>query len=248
VFATAVEAGATIINVPDTVGYTMPVEFSRLVRRVREQVVGDREVTISVHCHDDLGLAVANSLAAIEAGARQVECTINGIGERAGNASLEEIVMAMKVRGDQLPFETAIQTEQLYPTSQLLSSIIGCPVQPNKAIVGRNAFAHEAGIHQHGVISNPLCYEIMTPESVGVPANNLVLGKHSGRHALALRYEDLGYSIQPEEVDVIYERFTSLADRKKRIYDQDLIALLQIGAGASERIATEGATVAGRWA
>jgi 2-isopropylmalate synthase len=248
VFAIAVEAGATIINVPDTVGYTMPVEFSRLVRRVREQVVGDREVTISVHCHDDLGLAVANSLAAIEAGARQVECTINGIGERAGNASLEEIVMAMKVRGDQLPFETAIQTEQLYPTSQLLSSIIGCPVQPNKAIVGRNAFAHEAGIHQHGVISNPLCYEIMTPESVGVPANNLVLGKHSGRHALALRYEDLGYSIQPEEVDVIYERFTSLADRKKRIYDQDLIALLQIGAGASERIATEGATVAGRWA
>ena len=231
VFATAIEAGATIINVPDTVGYTMPVEFSRLVRRVREQVVGDRNVTISVHCHDDLGLAVANSLAAIDAGARQVECTINGIGERAGNASLEEIAMALKVRADQLPFETAIQTQELYPTSQLLSSIIGCPVQPNKAIVGRNAFAHEAGIHQHGVISNPLCYEIMTPESVGVPANNLVLGKHSGRHALALRYEDLGYSMQPDEVDVIYERFTSLADRKKRIYDQDLIALLQIGSG-----------------
>ena len=248
VFATAIEAGATIINIPDTVGYTMPVEFSRLVRRVREQVVGDRNVTISVHCHDDLGLAVANSLAAIDAGARQVECTINGIGERAGNASLEEIAMAMKVRADQLPFETAIKSQELYPTSQLLSSIIGCPVQPNKAIVGRNAFAHEAGIHQHGVISNPLCYEIMTPESVGVPTNNLVLGKHSGRHALALRYEDLGYPMQPAEVDVIYERFTSLADRKKRIYDQDLIALLQVGSGAGERISPESATVVGRWA
>ncbi len=241
VFATAIEAGATIINVPDTVGYTMPVEFSRLVNRVREQVVGDREVTISVHCHDDLGLAVANSLAAIDAGARQVECTINGIGERAGNASLEEIVMALKVRGDQLPFDTGIQTEQLYPTSQLLSGIISCPVQPNKAIVGRNAFAHEAGIHQHGVISNPLCYEIMTPESVGVPANNLVLGKHSGRHALALRYEDLGYAMGPEEVDALYQRFTSLADRKKRIYDQDLIALLQVGSVVDESLAAEGA-------
>src|SRR6266540_2325158 len=155
VFATAIEAGATIINVPDTVGYTMPVEFSRLVNKIRDQVVGDRDVTISVHCHDDLGLAVANSLAAIEAGARQVEGRINGIGERAGNASLEEIAMALKVRADQLPFETAIRTEELYPTSQLLSAIISCPVQPNKAIVGRNAFAHEAGIHQHGVISNP---------------------------------------------------------------------------------------------
>ncbi|MEP6743675.1 MAG: 2-isopropylmalate synthase [bacterium] len=248
VFATAIAAGATIINVPDTVGYTLPVEFSRLVSRIRKQVVGDRSITISVHCHDDLGLAVANSLAAIDAGARQVECTINGIGERAGNASLEEIAMAMKVRADQLPFETAIQTQELYPTSQLLSSIIACAVQPNKAIVGRNAFAHEAGIHQHGVISNPLCYEIMTPESVGVPANNLVLGKHSGRHALALRYEHLGYPMQPAEVDVIYERFTSLADRKKRIYDQDLIALLQIGSGAAERIATDGAAIAGRWA
>lgn len=247
VFATAIEAGATIINVPDTVGYTMPAEFSRLVSIVRERVVGDRNVTISVHCHDDLGLAVANSLAAIEAGARQVECTINGIGERAGNASLEEIAMAMKVRADRLPFETAIQTQQLYPTSQLLSSIIGCPVQPNKAVVGRNAFAHEAGIHQHGVISNPLCYEIMTPESVGVPANNLVLGKHSGRHALVLRYEDLGYTMQPEEVDAVYERFSSLADRKKRIYDQDLIALLQVGSAANERM-TEGATATARWA
>jgi 2-isopropylmalate synthase len=248
VFATAVEAGATVINVPDTVGYTMPTEFSRLVTRVREQVVGNRnDITISVHCHDDLGLAVANSLAAIEAGARQVECTINGIGERAGNASLEEIVMAMKVRADRLPFETAVDNQQLYPTSQLLSSIIGCAVQPNKAIVGRNAFAHEAGIHQHGVISNPLCYEIMTPESVGVPANNLVLGKHSGRHALGLRYEDLGYSMQPAELDLVYQRFSALADRKKRIYDQDLIALLS-GSFAAEGIAAEHATAASGWA
>lgn len=247
VFDTAIESGATVINVPDTVGYTMPVEFSRLIQRVRE-LVGERKVVISVHCHDDLGLAVANSLAAIDAGARQVECTINGIGERAGNASLEEIAMAMKVRADQLPFESSIQTEQLYPASQLLSSIIGCPVQPNKAVVGRNAFAHEAGIHQHGMISNPLCYEIMTPESVGVPASNLVLGKHSGRHALALRYEDLGYSMLPAEVDVVYKRFTSLADRKKRIYDQDLIALLQGAFSAREPIATEAVSVGGNWA
>jgi 2-isopropylmalate synthase len=248
VFAVAVEAGATVINIPDTVGYTMPTEFSRLVQTVRERVVGDREnITISVHCHNDLGLAVANTLAAIEAGARQVECTINGIGERAGNASLEEIVMAMKVRADRLPFETAIQTQQLYPSSQMLSSIIGSSVQPNKAIVGRNAFAHEAGIHQHGVISNPLCYEIMTPESVGVPANNLVLGKHSGRHALALRYEDLGYAIQADELDEVYLRFTALADRKKRIYDQDLIALLQVAPPLPERITTEVAS-ASSWA
>ena len=184
----AVDAGASVLNVPDTVGYTTPVEFTHLVQQVRERVVRDRDVIISVHCHNDLGLAVANSLAAIEAGARQVECTINGIGERAGNASLEEIVMALHVRADRLPFETGIKTQELYPTSQLLSSIVGFDVQPNKAIVGRNAFAHEAGIHQHGVINNPLCYEIMTPESVGVPANSLVLGKHSGRHAFSLRY------------------------------------------------------------
>ena len=234
VFTVAVEEGATIINVPDTVGYTMPTEFSQLVRTIRERVVGDRDVQISVHCHNDLGLAVANSLAAIDAGARQIECTINGIGERAGNASLEEIVMAMKVRADQLPYETSIDTRQIYPTSQLLSAIIGCPVQPNKAIVGRNAFAHEAGIHQHGVMSNPLCYEIMTPESVGVPTNKLVLGKHSGRHALALRYEELGYSLAPDEVSAAYGRFSELADRKKRIYDQDLIALLSVGARTIE--------------
>ncbi len=225
VFSVAVEEGASVLNVPDTVGYTMPTEYAKLIRLVRERVAGD-EVQISVHCHNDLGLAVANSLAAVAAGARQVECTVNGIGERAGNASLEEIVMAMHVRSDQLPFETGINTAELYPASQLLSEIVGFDVQPNKAIVGRNAFAHEAGIHQHGVINNPLCYEIMTPESVGVPNNRLVLGKHSGRHALALRFAELGYSLDQVEVDDAYRRFTRLADRKKRIYDQDLISLL----------------------
>src|SRR5215470_14345720 len=228
----AVEAGASILNVPDTVGYTTPFEFARLVQQVRERVVRDRQVIISVHCHNDLGLAVANSLAALEAGARQVECTINGIGERAGNASLEEIVMALHVRADRLPFATNIKTAELYPASQLLSSIVGFEVQPNKAIVGRNAFAHEAGIHQHGVINNPLCYEIMTPESVGVPANSLVLGKHSGRHALSLRYLELGYDVNTAELDAAYRRFTNLADRKKRIYDQDLISLLSAGVRA----------------
>ena len=229
----AVNAGATVLNVPDTVGYTTPPEIAHLVRQVRERVVRDRDVIISVHCHNDLGLAVANSLAAIEAGARQVECTINGIGERAGNASLEEIVMALHVRADRLPFETGVETSELYPTSQLLSSIVGFDVQPNKAIVGRNAFAHEAGIHQHGVINNPLCYEIMTPESVGVPANSLVLGKHSGRHALSLRYMELGYDINATELDAAYRRFTDLADKKKRIYDQDLISLLSTTACAA---------------
>jgi 2-isopropylmalate synthase len=231
----AVNAGASVLNVPDTVGYTTPMEYTHLVQQVRERVVKDRDVIISVHCHNDLGLAVANSLAAIEAGARQVECTINGIGERAGNASLEEIVMALRVRADRLPFETNIDTRELYPTSQMLSSIVGFDVQPNKAIVGRNAFAHEAGIHQHGVINNPLCYEIMTPESVGVPANSLVLGKHSGRHALALRYAELGYHVTSAELEMAYRSFTDLADRKKRVYDQDLISLLAdkvVGAAA----------------
>lgn len=229
----AVDAGASVLNVPDTVGYTTPPEYTHLVQQVRERVVRDRDVIISVHCHNDLGLAVANSLAAIEAGARQVECTINGIGERAGNASLEEIVMALHVRADRLPFETSIKTHELYPTSQLLSNIVGFDVQPNKAIVGRNAFAHEAGIHQHGVINNPLCYEIMTPESVGVPANSLVLGKHSGRHALSLRFAELGYDVTSAELDAAYRKFTNLADRKKRIYDQDLISLLSNAARAA---------------
>jgi 2-isopropylmalate synthase len=221
-----VEAGATTLNIPDTVGYTIPSEFSRLIAAIRERVRGIQKVTISAHCHNDLGLAVANSLAAVEAGARQVECTINGIGERAGNAALEEIVMALRVRADRLPFATGVQAEQICPTSQALSAILGFQVQPNKAIVGCNAFAHEAGIHQHGVLSNPLCYEIMTPESVGLTSNRIVLGKHSGRHALSRRYEELGYPVTGAELDAVYQRFTELADRKKNIYDRDLISLL----------------------
>ncbi|HKC66420.1 MAG TPA: 2-isopropylmalate synthase [Pyrinomonadaceae bacterium] len=235
VLGVAVAEGATTLNIPDTVGYTTPAEFTELIKRVRERVVKSEKVTISVHCHNDLGLAVANSLAAIEAGARQVECTINGIGERAGNAALEEIVMALHVRADRLPYECGIETQELYPTSQLLSEIIGFSVQPNKAIVGRNAFAHEAGIHQHGVLSNPLCYEIMTPESVGVPANSLVLGKHSGRHALAQRYAELGHFLSSAELNAAYTRFTRLADRKKRIYDQDLLSLLSTETSPKEQ-------------
>jgi 2-isopropylmalate synthase len=231
VLSVAVEEGAQTLNIPDTVGYTLPTEYNHLIRTIRERVVKDSSITISVHCHNDLGLAVANSLAAIEAGARQVECTINGIGERAGNASLEEIVMAMHVRNDRLPFKTGVHTEYIYPTSQLLSEIIGFSVQPNKAIVGRNAFAHEAGIHQHGVLNNPLCYEIMTPESIGLPANRIVLGKHSGRHALSKRYEELGYSLSPAELEEVYKRFIELADRKKKIYDQDLLSFISSGIG-----------------
>jgi len=226
IFGIVAEEGATILNVPDTVGYTLPTEYAGMIRTIKEKVVGDREITISVHCHNDLGLAVANSLAAIEEGARQVECTINGIGERAGNASLEEFVMASAVRSDKIPYSNSIDTRQLYPSSQMLSSIIGFGVQPNKAIVGRNAFAHEAGIHQHGVLSNPLCYEIMTPESVGVPQNDIVLGKHSGRHALLARFGELGYEFDAGEIGDIYSRFVALADKKKNIYDQDLLALV----------------------
>jgi 2-isopropylmalate synthase len=226
----AVESGATVLNIPDTVGYSLPNEYGHLIRTIKERVVGDKNVTISVHCHNDLGLAVANSLAAIEAGARQIECTINGIGERAGNAALEEVVMALSVRGDQFNVSNNIVTTQLYPASQLLTSIISFGVQPNKAIVGLNAFAHLAGIHQHGVLSNPLCYEIMTPESVGVPNNSIVLGKHSGRHALVARYEALGHTFSAEELGEIYARFTTLADKKKDIYDQDLLALIPQGA------------------
>lgn len=226
VLGVAIEAGAKTINIPDTVGYTTPGEIFDLIKRVKDSVVKDREVAISVHCHNDLGLAVANSLSALSAGASQVECTINGIGERAGNAALEEIVMALHIRADRMKAETNIITPLLYPTSQMLSEIISFGVQPNKAIVGRNAFAHEAGIHQHGVLSNPLCYEIMTPESVGVPSNSIVLGKHSGRHALAQRYNEMGFELNKEEIDEAYSRFTKLADRKKKIYEQDLISIL----------------------
>ena len=224
-----IEAGATTVNIPDTVGYTIPTEFADVIRTLRERVHGMEKATISVHCHNDLGLAVANSLAAIEAGARQVECTVNGIGERAGNAALEEIVMALRVRADRLPYTTNVRTPELYPSSQLLASIIGSGVQPNKAIVGSNAFAHEAGIHQHGVLSNPLCYEIMTPESVGAAGTRIVLGKHSGRSALARRYQELGHTLSAPELESAYTRFTELADRKKNIYDQDLLSLVAEG-------------------
>jgi 2-isopropylmalate synthase len=219
------EAGATTINIPDTVGYTIPRDMARIISAIVERVRG-REVTVSAHCHNDLGMAVANSLAAVEAGARQVECTINGIGERAGNASLEEIVMALRVRNDSLPFETGIHTEELYPSSQLLTQITGVAVQPNKAIVGRNAFAHEAGIHQDGMIKNPLTYEIMTPQSVGVPDSRLVLGKHSGRHALGLRCEQLGHQFSRRELDQIYRRFVALADEIKTVEDHHLLAII----------------------
>jgi 2-isopropylmalate synthase len=224
--AAAVKAGATTINIPDTVGYAIPDEYAGLIRTIRERVKGIEKVTISVHCHNDLGLAVANTLAAIQAGARQVECTINGIGERAGNASLEEIAMALTVRQAQLPYATGINTPEIYSSSSILSDIIGFAPQPNKAIVGRNAFAHEAGIHQHGVIANPLCYEIMTPESVGVPGNKLVLGKHSGRHALGKRLAELGHTVSRAELDTLYLGFMKLAESKKKIYDQDLLSLL----------------------
>ena len=223
-FRTAVEAGATTLNIPDTVGYTMPAEYAEIVRQVRE-AVGEGP-TLSVHCHDDLGLAVANSLAAVASGARQIECTINGIGERAGNASLEEVVMTLRVRHDLMPYSTGVRTELLYPTSQMLSGIIGVAVQPNKAIVGRNAFAHEAGIHQDGVLKLALTYEIMTPQSVGVPTNRLVLGKHSGRHALQRRCEELGHPLDANQVREVYRRFIELADRKKVVLDEDLIRLL----------------------
>ena len=230
VFAAVIDAGVKVLNVPDTVGYTTPPEYSQLIQLVRERVVRNAPVTVSAHCHNDLGLAVANTLAAIEAGATQVECTINGIGERAGNAALEEVIMACTVRSDRLPFSTNIVTRELVPTSRMLSEIIRCPVQPNKAVVGGNAFSHEAGIHQHGVLSNPLCYEIMTPQSVGASATQIVLGKHSGRHALAERYAQLGSKLSSDELDRAYVQFTALADRKKRIYDQDLLSLLPQGA------------------
>jgi 2-isopropylmalate synthase len=220
-----VAAGARTVNLPDTVGYSVPEEYGTLIGRMTK-VLGDSAV-VSVHCHDDLGLAVANSLAAVQAGARQVECTINGIGERAGNASLEEVVMAINTRRDRLPFETRIATEHLYPASQLLSSLITFGPQPNKAIVGENAFAHEAGIHQDGVLKERTTYEIIEPKSVGVPESKLVLGKHSGRHALAKRCEDLGCPLNREQLDEMYRRFTALADRKKGLRNEEIAALAQ---------------------
>jgi len=221
-----VEVGATTLNIADTVGYTVPTEFGDLITTIRRRVKGIENVTISAHCHNDLGMAVANALAAVAAGARQVECTINGIGERAGNASLEEIVMAMRVRPDRYAYETGIVGEQIFSASQMLSEITGVPVQPNKAIIGRNAFAHEAGIHQDGVLKNPLTYEIMTPQSVGVPDSKLVLGKHSGRHALSIRCEQLGYQFDRSGLDDVYRRFVGLADNIKHVEDHHLLELI----------------------
>ncbi len=223
----AIEAGATTINIPDTVGYSLPEEYAAIFRMLKQRVPDSERITFSTHCHDDLGMAVANSLAGVQAGARQVECTINGIGERAGNAALEEIAAALMVRRDRFPLTSGIVMKQLYPTSQLLSEIVTFSCSPNKAVVGANAFAHESGIHQHGVLANPLTYEIMTPESVGVPASNIVLGKHSGRRALEHRLKDLGITLTRSDLDVLYRRFTELADRKKLIYEQDLLELLQ---------------------
>jgi 2-isopropylmalate synthase len=232
-----VAAGARTVNLPDTVGYSVPEEYGALIGRM-VRALGDSAI-VSVHCHDDLGLAVANSIAAVQAGARQIECTINGIGERAGNASLEEIVMAFKTRSDKLPFETKIVTEHIFAASQLLSRTITFGPQPNKAIVGDNAFAHEAGIHQDGYLKERTTYEIIDPKSVGVPESKLVLGKHSGRHALHKRAEDLGFQLEKAELDVLYHRFTALADRKKGVSNDEILALVHEVVGAKAAAAND---------
>ncbi len=228
-----IDAGARVINIPDTVGYMTPDEFGWRIRTLLEKVPNSDKAIFSVHCHNDLGLAVANSLAAVENGARQVECTINGLGERAGNASLEEIVMIMKTRGDRYDIDMGIDTSKIVPTSKLVSQITGMPVQPNKAIVGANAFAHESGIHQDGVLKHQKTYEIMTPESVGWNTNRMVLGKHSGRAALKSRYKILGIELDDEKLVAVFERFKVLADKKKDIFDEDLMAILS---GDSEEV------------
>jgi 2-isopropylmalate synthase len=222
----AINAGATTINIPDTVGYTVPEEYYELFKMVRERVPNSDKARFSVHCHDDLGMAVANSLAGVRAGARQIECAVNGIGERAGNASLEEVVMAMKVRNDALPFWTGIDSTMLTRVSKLVSAVTSFPVQYNKAIVGRNAFAHESGIHQDGMLKHTQTYEIMTPESVGVKQTSLVMGKHSGRHAFVHKLEELGYQLAGNQLEDAFIRFKALADRKKQVYDEDLEALV----------------------
>jgi 2-isopropylmalate synthase len=222
VFTAVIKAGATTINVPDTVGYTVPDEFGKLISYIKTHVSNISKATISVHCHNDLGLAVANSIAAIRNGARQVECTINGIGERAGNASLEEIAMILRTRKDSFGVDTRIKTEKIYPTSRLITSITGVAVQPNKAIVGANAFAHESGIHQDGLLKSKITYEIMTPQSVGIPKSSLVLGKHSGRHAFRERIVEMGYSLEDKELNLAFKRFKALSDMKKDIYNEDI--------------------------
>ncbi len=219
-----VAAGASTVNIPDTVGYSLPDEYGALIGRVVKAIPN---AIVSVHCHDDLGLAVATSLAAVQNGARQVECTVNGIGERAGNCSLEEVVMAIKTRADRMPYEVGIRTQQLYPASQLLTDIIGVAPQPNKAIVGRNAFAHEAGIHQDGYLKERTTYEIIDPKSVGVPESRLVLGKHSGRHALAVRCAELGVELDRAQLDQVYQQFSTLADTKKGITDDEIRGLAE---------------------
>ncbi len=228
VFEAVIEAGATTINVPDTVGYTTPGEYAELIRYIRENTKGIEKAIISVHCHNDLGLAVANSLAAVAAGAQQVECTINGLGERAGNAALEEIVMALRTRADYYKTTTGIVTEQIYRTSRLVSTLTGVQVQPNKAIVGENAFAHESGIHQDGMLKERRTYEIMTPQSIGLPESRLVLGKHSGRHAFRARLREMGYEdLSEEEINRAYESFIALTDRKKDISEKDIQAIVE---------------------
>lgn len=222
---TAIDAGALTLNIPDTVGYSSPQEMFELISYLRKNISGIENVELSSHCHDDLGMAVANSLACIRAGASQVECTVNGIGERAGNASLEELAMAIKTRGEYYQAETGINTQQIYKTSKLLSSITGVPISPSKSVVGANAFAHESGIHQHGVIANALTYEIMKPEDVGIPQNVMVLGKHSGKHALRDRLNQLGYDVSKEELDEMFVSFKALADKKKSLTDHDIEAL-----------------------
>jgi 2-isopropylmalate synthase len=222
-----ISAGCTTVNLPDTVGYSTPDEIGEFFRTILARVSNARHASFSTHCHDDLGLAVANTLAAVRNGATQVECTINGVGERAGNASLEEVVMATRVRADLLPFETQIETREIYPSSQLLTALTGEGVQSNKAIVGRNAFAHEAGIHQDGVLKERTTYEIMDPKSVGVPESKLVLGKHSGRHALHKRAEDLGFALTHDELNTLYQRFTAIADRKKGLRNDEILNLIR---------------------
>ena len=224
-----VEAGATVLNLPDTVGYCLEPEYEQMFADIKARVPGMDKVVLSTHTHDDLGLATANTLAGIRGGARQVECTVNGIGERAGNGALEEIVMAIRLRGETLGIYSDVCTEELYASSQLLTKMTGMAVQRNKAIVGRNAFAHEAGIHQDGVLKNAITYEIITPQTVGMPSNSIVLGKHSGRHALAKRYEELGYQLAKPEIERAYQLFCSLADRKKLVYDEDLLGIVQEG-------------------
>ena len=226
IFEAAIRAGATTINIPDTVGYAIPSEFGELIHTIRQKVRGVEKITLSVHCHNDLGLAVANSVAAIQNGARQVECTINGIGERAGNTSLEEVVMALRTRNDLLRFQTRLNPKHLFTTSRLVSKITGMVVQPNKAIVGANAFAHQSGIHQDGVLKEKLTYEIMTPESVGITKSSIVLGKLSGRHAFRERLKDLGYRLSDSDLERAFNRFKQLADKKRDIFDEDIESIV----------------------